>query len=112
LGLLLTEFLSYEEMTKAVAKFTSRALGLLIAKCKAHGGFQYDVYTKLFDSIVWSVIYYGASIWGTKEFSVVNAVKKRGMRLFMGVGRYIPNLALYGLMGWKPCIVKQWTSVL
>jgi hypothetical protein len=55
LGLLLTEFLSYEEMTKAVAKFTSRALGLLIAKCKAHGGFQYDVYTKLFDSIVWSV---------------------------------------------------------
>ena len=38
--------------------------------------------------------------------------KLRGMRLFMGVGRNTPNLALYGDMGWKPCIVKQWTSVL
>jgi hypothetical protein len=38
--------------------------------------------------------------------------KDRGMRLFMGVGRYTPNLALYGDMGRKPCIVKQSTSVL
>jgi hypothetical protein len=79
-----------------------------MAKFKAHGGFQYDVYTKLFDSIVWLVIDYGASIWGT----AVNAAKIRGMRFFMGVGRYTPNLALYGDMGWKPCIEKQWTSVL
>jgi hypothetical protein len=85
-------------MAKAVAKSASRALGLLIAKCKAHGGFQYDVYTKLFDSIVWSVIYYGALIWGTREFCVVNAVQNRGMRFFMGVGRYTPYLALYGDM--------------
>ena len=111
LGLLLTEFLSYEDMAKAVAKSAGRALGLLISKYKAHGGFQYDVFTKLFDSVVWSVIDYGASIWGTREFSVINAVKNRAMRFFMGVGRYTPNLALYGDMGWKPCIVKQWSSV-
>ena len=90
LGLLLIEFLSYEEMAKAVAKSASISLGLLIAKCKAHGGFQYDVYTKFFYSIVWSVIDYGASIWDTREFSVVDAVTNRGMRLFMGVGRYTP----------------------
>jgi hypothetical protein len=70
------------------------------------------IITKLFDSIVWLVINYGASIWGTREFSAVNAVKIRGMRFVMGVGRYNQNLALYGDMGRKPCIVKQWISVL
>ena len=27
----------------------------------------------------------------------------------MGVGKYSPNLALYGDMGWMPCIIKQWS---
>lgn len=112
LGLLLTEHLSYEDMAKAVAKSTSRALGLLIAKCKGHGGFQYDVFTKLFNSIVWSVFDYGASIWGTKEFSCIHSVKHKAVGFFMGVGRYTPNLAFYGDMGWKPCIGKQWLPYL
>lgn len=99
--------MSYEDVAKAVAKSASRSLGLLIAKCKAHGGFQYDVYTKLFNSIIWSVIDYGASILGTKEFSCINAVKRKAMRFVMGVGRYNPNLTLYGDMEWKPCIAKQ-----
>jgi hypothetical protein len=33
------------------------------------------------------------------------------MRFFMGVGKYTPNLALYGDMGWKPCIVSQWSFI-
>ena len=33
------------------------------------------------------------------------------MRFFMGVGKYTPNLALYGDMGGMPCIVKQWTCI-
>ena len=73
-------------MAKVVAKSTIRALGLLIAKCKAHGGFQYDVFTNLFSSIVWSDIDNGASIWGSKEFSCINAVKHKAMRFFYGSG--------------------------
>jgi hypothetical protein len=49
----------------------------------------YDVYTKLFDSIAWSIIYYDASIWGTKEFSVVNAVENRGMKFCIYIYRFI-----------------------
>ena len=111
LGLLLTEFLSYDEMAKAVAKSASRSLGLLISKCKINGGFKYFTFTKLFDTLVWSVIEYGASLWGTKDYSCVNSVKNRAMRFFMGVGRYTPNLSLYGDMGWIPCNIKQWTVV-
>jgi hypothetical protein len=54
----------YNEMAKAVARSTGRALSLPIVKSKAHGGFNFDTYTKLYDSLVWSVISYGAAIWG------------------------------------------------
>ena len=35
------EYLNYIDMAKAVAKSASRALGLLIAKSKANGGFEF-----------------------------------------------------------------------
>ena len=85
LGLLLTEFLNYNDMAKAVAKSASRSLGLLIAKCKVNGGFEYSTFTKLFNSLVMSVIEYGASIWGSQDFSCINAVKNRVMRFFLWV---------------------------
>jgi hypothetical protein len=50
------EFLDYQFMAKAVARSASRALGLLIVKSKTHGGFQHNIFTKLFDTLVWSVI--------------------------------------------------------
>ena len=52
-GLLLTEFLDYNEMAKAVTRSAGRALSLLIVKSKAHGGFHFDTYTKRYDSLVW-----------------------------------------------------------
>lgn len=112
LGLVLNEFLNFNETAKAVAKSASRSLGLLISKCKANGGFEHSVFTKLFDSLVMSVIEYGAAIWGSKDFSCINAVKNRAMRFFMGVGKYTPNLSLYGDMGWMPCVIKQWSCIL
>ena len=111
LGLLLTEFLNYDVMAKAVAKSANRALSLIIVKSKAHGGFQYSTFTKLFDSLVWPVISYGAAIWGTRDFSCINAVQNRAIRSFMGVGKYTPNDAIQGDMGWRPPSVKQWTCV-
>jgi hypothetical protein len=47
-----------------VAKSANRALGLMVmTKCKAIGGVSYDVYKKLFDSLVSLIIEYGAAIW-------------------------------------------------
>ena len=112
LGLLLTEFLDYNEMTKAVARSAGRASSLPIVKSKAHGGFHFDTYTKLYDSLVWSIISYGAAIWGTRDFSCINAVQHRAIRCFMGLGKYSPNDAINGDMDWKPLCVKQWSCVL
>lgn len=47
LGLILTEFLDFHVMAKAVAASAGRALGVLIAKFKASGGMPYKCFTTL-----------------------------------------------------------------
>ena len=64
LGLVLNEFLDYNITAKSVALSANRALGLVIAKCKIlGGGVSHGVFTKLYDSMVSSIVEYGASIW-------------------------------------------------
>ena len=99
-------------MAKAVAMSASRALGLSIAKCKLNGGFIVNTYTTLYDSLVWFTISYGAAIWGTNEYSCINAVQNRAMRFYLGVGKYTANISVIGDMRWKPCIIRQWPCVL
>lgn len=111
LGIVLSEHLDYNIMVKCVAQSASRALGLLIARCKTIGGVPYNVFTKLYDSVVWPVISYSSPIWGFRSYSCIEAVHNRAMRFFLGVGKYTPNDAVSGEMAWKPTSVRQWKSV-
>ena len=111
LGLLLTEQLDFERTAKFVAQSASRALGLLISKCKLVGGLPFNVVTKLYDSVVYPVINYAASIWGNKSYSCINAVQNKAIRFFLGVGKYTSVAALEGEMGWEPSLIKQWSSI-
>ena len=52
LGLVLDEFLNYDVTAKYVREFVTRALSLVISKDKAARGLPYEVFTKLFDTIV------------------------------------------------------------
>ena len=87
-----------------------RWAGLLIAKYKSIGGMPFNVFSKLYDNLVWPVISYGAAIWGTKSYSCISAVQTRAMRFFLGTGKYTPNASLYGDMGWQPPLIKQFKS--
>ena len=111
LGITLNEYLDYNVTAKCVSQSASRALGLLIAKYKCIGGMSYDVFSKLYDTLVWPVISYGAAIWGSKSFSCINAVQNRAMRFFLGVGKYTPTAAVSGDMGWDPACIKQWNCI-
>ena len=111
LGLVLNEYLDYNVTAKVVAQSAGRALGLIISKCKSVGGVPYDAFTKLYDSMVWPVINYGAPIWGFKVYSCISAVQNRAMRFFLGVGKYTPNDAVLGEMAWVPPNVRHWKSV-
>jgi len=112
LGLIFTEYLDFLIMTKMVAQSASRALGLLIAKDKAFGGMPFQCYTKCYDAMVQSVIDYGSSIWGTNRFSCIDSVQNRACRYFLGLGKYAPNPALQGDMGWSMPEHKQWLCVI
>ena len=112
LGLVLTEFLDYSKTAKAVAKSANRALGLIIAKSKAFGGLPYDVFYKIYESIVCPVIMYGAPIWGTECFSCIQAVQNRAARYFLNVGKYTPVAAVNGDTAWYQMECRLWKSVL
>ena len=111
LGLVLNEHLDINVTVKMVAQSACRALGLLIAKYKSMGGMPYRVYSKLYDSMVWSVIAFGAAVWGDKTFSRIDAVHNRAMRFFVGLGKYAPTAAVSGDMGWQQPETRQWMAV-
>ncbi len=111
LGLLLTETLDYKMTASMIAKSAARALGLLVTKSKANGGMPYGVFSHLYDSLVQPIIDYGAAVWGTQEFSCISAIQNRACRFFMGVGKYTPNAAVQGDMGWKLAPHRQWIAV-
>ena len=55
------------------------------------------MFSKLYDSITLSTM----SRW-TKEYKCINAVQNRACRFFLGVGKYAPNNAVNGDIGWIP----------
>ena len=112
LGLVLEEHLNFSITASFVAQSVSRALGLLISKFKLIGGMPYNVYSKLYDSLVWSIVAYGAAIWGTQTFSCIEAVQHRAMRVYLGTTRNTPTAAMAGDMGWQPVVTRQLLAVL
>ena len=57
-----------------------------------------------------SMVSYGENR-AIKSFSCINAVKKRAMRFFLGIGKYTPTAAVSGDMGWTPAFDKQWKCI-
>ena len=76
LGLLLSENMCYG-MAKHVSMAANRALGLVIAKSKVFGFFSFESFSKRYDTMVWSVINYGASVWGARLFFCINSIQLR-----------------------------------
>lgn len=111
LGLMFDCFLDFKTTAKCVAKSANRALGLLIAKVKSLGGVSYKCYTKLYESMVMSIIRYGAAVWGHREYSEINAVHNRMCRYFLGVNKYSPNVAIQGDMGTRVPWQHQWLEI-
>ena len=102
-----SKFYTVTALSKIAAQLASRALGLLISKDKAFGGMPFECFTKCYDATVQATIDYSAPLWGTQSNSYINAVQNRASRYFLGLGRYAPNAALNGDMGWAGSEHKQ-----
>ena len=108
LGFTLNEHMDYSKSVSLVVQSASRAFGSVITKCKSQGGLPFITYTKLFDSLVWSVVGYSAPIWGFKEFAYVNKLHNQACRYFLGVCRYTPTPVVRADLGWRTPYQKQW----
>ena len=107
LGFWFQENLDMKFATSELAKSAGRALSALYAKFKSAGGMAYDVYTKLYQSLVEPVLFYCAGIWGLTDYTKINTVQNKACRYFLGVGKNASNAATRGDMGWTNCFVKQ-----
>ena len=89
----------------------SRALRLIIAKCKLIDDVPYNAFSKLYETVVWPVTNYSTPVLGFRSYSCIDTVHNRAMRFYLGVGKYTPHDAVAGEMSWQPPSVRQWKSV-
>ena len=111
LGLWLSKHLMLKDTVQPLTASARRALGALMTKFKRCGGFSFDVYTKLYNSLVDPVLSYGAGLWGTSEYKTANTIQHRACRFFLGVGSNTSNLTTRGEMGWQSQCHKQYIEV-
>ena len=52
-----------------------------------------------------------SAIWGDESYSHIDAVHNKACRFFLGVGKYTPNAAIQGDMGWPLPIYYQWVTI-
>ena len=112
LGLWMHELMDYGETVRPLSSSANRALGALITKVKNIGGMSYDMFTRLYESLVLPVLNYGAAIWGTAKYHCANVIQNRASRYFLGVGRNTSNDATRAEMGWKPQLHRQYIEIL
>ena len=107
LGMWFLEHLDMKFTVSELAKSASRALSALYTKFLNVGGMDYSVFSKLYESLVEPVLFYGAGIWGLSEQSKINTIQNKACRYFLGLGKNAANIASRGDMGWTSCYMKQ-----
>jgi hypothetical protein len=61
--------------------------------------------------MVWSVVAYGAAVWGTQTCSCIDSIQNRAMRVFLGVIKSTPSAAVSGEMAWQPVRTRHVATV-
>ena len=112
LGLTLNEYVDYSESITPVVQSASRAFGSIISKFRSKRGLPFAVYTKLYDTLVWLILNYSASIWGIRDYNAVNQLHNQACPFYLGVARYTPTAAVHGETGWSVPHHKQLVSVI
>ena len=90
-----------------LAKSASRALSALYTKFLCVGGMDYNVFCKLYESLVEPVLFYGSGLWGFSEHKKINTIQNKACRYFLGLGKNASNIASRGDMGLSCCVSKQ-----
>lgn len=119
LGSLFTSRLSFNMLQ---ADLVQRAKGGLMQVNKCLRKLIYvspNVYFKLIDAQVHSILLYSSEIWGMSDCSIVEAVHLQAVKRFLNLPIQSPNLMAYGETGRYPmCVnatiraIKYWLKIL
>ncbi len=112
LGIVITEFIDYNVVAQILADAANGALGSVINKYKKINGFGYYTYTKSVHSAVGPILDYASEMWGYKNFTQIDAVQNKAIRIFLGVHKFVPIAAINGYMGWTSCCVRCKTNII
>ena len=86
---------------REITKSASRALSAVYTKFLSCGGMSFDVYTKLYKTLIEPVLLHGAGLWGHNNWREVQTIQNKACRLFMGSSSNASNIAVLGDMGFK-----------
>ena len=101
LGLHINEFMEHKFTIREITKSASRALSAVYTKFLSCGGMSFDVYTKLYKTLIEPVLLHGAGLWGHNNWREVQTIQNKACRLFMGSSSNASNIAVLGDMGFK-----------
>lgn len=99
--------MNFSEGRKILAESTGRALGSVLSEIKLCPDLSFSTFTKLYNPLVGSVLFYAAGVWGFDEALDCNSVQSRALRRYLGVHIYTAKAAIEGDVAWEPCLVKQ-----
>ena len=119
LGTLFTTRLSVNNMQSDLVQ-RARGAMMQVSKClRKLNCVSPDVFFRLFDAQVQSVLLYGCELWGISQCYVVELVHLQAIKSFLDLPRWVPNLMVYGDTGRYPLYItaslraiKYWLRVL
>ena len=110
LGCVIDEHLQGTRMVEERGKAGARALSDWLRRCRATvGEVRGATFVRLMESLVESVLLYGAEVWGCgAQLGPVENVQMRAARIFLGVGRLHPLVSLQFEMNMLP---MKWVAM-
>lgn len=94
----MSDSLTYDNNAESLPQAAGRALGSVVSKYKLHQFMGYVTFSKLFEACVCPVMEYASGVWGYRSYTKLETIQNRAARIFLGVHKFAPLLALEGDM--------------
>ena len=109
LGIHLDETVSEKVIVEPLVQAGSWALSVLIGKTRTNYDLGYKSFTTLYHMTVIPIMEYFVGAWsvGLMNDRTVDQVQERTSRFYGGLPRFTPLIAIAGISGWTPGVVRK-----
>ena len=107
LGVTINEHLDFKFTMEKLSDSAGRALSAILTKMIKNGGFPYNVYSKLYNACVTSIVDYSGPLTGFDKYDSSMKLHLRAIRAFLGVPK---NVCSVGLVSEVDLILPQYRT--